>query len=1828
MLSHPIAIVGMGCVLPGAKNTEQYWQNCLEGKSAIAPISNARWDASLYLSSDKFDIDKTYSVLAAEIDNSVYEYLNQKFKFKKGEATRMQLILLESASQALGKVKIPSDNSRIGFILGAMSPDEDHFFAHARKVDRNLLGYLRENLKSQDKKIVDDLETMINEKEWPNPFLHNRDRILTSEILKKVTDYFSIKGVQFIIDAACASSLASVEQACYLLDSGQQDIMIAAGAETNLAPGSFSLFSRVGGLAMDQCAPFDSKTEGLVQGEGAGVVVLKRLVDAIKDDDQVLAIIRAIDGSSDGKTSSLFQPNEKGQKLAFARVYSQLPDRKISYLEGHGTGTVVGDKTEINAASEFFIDENIYMASVKGLTGHTKATAGVANIIKGIYTLRDKTAAGMKYINSPLSVNKTINLINKNTELKVDENTKIGVSAFGFGGTNYHAVIQPFLKDKHNYLTENKGSAEEREEVYLLSESELTFSDFQSSWFTSPESTYRVPPQSIPYIDKAQLLAVKATELAMQQAKLKYDEFPNEEVMVISSSILGLDIVEEQTGRVRSTMMIEAVKKYVESKQSSEIIKLIEKYRNKITPFSEDSAAGVLNNVIAGRICNAFDFHGRSYNLEVQNDPNLALKLVYDEIAFGRAPVIFFITLNEKVDENNFEIKRTSIRCQIFSSRSFVQKNFCNPRFELKKDRNPNDFSFKLIPKKDSYHNKAVTLFPGQGSIFPNRYVNYISYSETFKKRFLEADALALKFNVSPLSELAYQESKRFDSAYPTSEEALERNLFQFTVEVTLFDLLLERGIEPAILTGHSFGEFPALYCSGIVDFAQAFEIVYLREKSSPVPGELGSLVVTSISKEKFENLKIETPCTIANINSREQIVLAVSTDDIQSLISEFRKKRVPAKELKSVGRPYHSNLMANAVAEFKNKISKLDLKIKETKYDFISSVSGKKYSKGYLFSKDELINLITEQLMHPVFFDSQIKKSLPSFEEKDAIHSDQAIQGFIELGLDRTLCGFVKTETNNNLKYTIVTAEELLLKRKKTTPKKIFKLSDNKYVDMVAKIVSTVTGYKIEEISLEQQFEEDLRIDSIKKAEIFFRCLEETQGVSDPSIEVSSFKQVGDVVEFFQKNESILKTNKNIVSKPEFHLYRQIKKEAPLLFSEKLEHPEIIKIELKDFDKIINDQIIKGENQTVVLDIKNLTVNDDPKVLSRFLVKVGTIIKNLTNNDFNPTIVLYSRTENSIFLGLRSFLKSLRLELRSFNLKSVVDSSMNYLKSWKQETEDQLITDVIWENGKRFTPAFDLINIHSETQKNKIIFSVGGTKGILKQYFSEFQHIDNNKLILLGRSGINEDLVQSAILELQQKFTEVHYIQLDAQNEVQIYDALEFTKRKYGKIDILIDASGSEFSKLFENKSNNEIETEIASKILVRQNFQRCFAKLNFKPQSEIYFNSVAALYGNHGQSVYAFVNGFVSGNQSGAHLYWPPLDSLGMTADKGILMKLKMMGADLLPKNEVTANLNKLIENENSKKESNKFNILSLRNHFYMNLISASAEYIQSIFGETQIIKNAQFVKVIDKNKDKYLQDHVVNSNCIAPGSMGLAAFMLAGKAFLQRMPMAENFQMHNFILLDRGPIEMSMAIEFKNYNEIKAKTFSKYDNYEIALKENKLEDLGSNLLNENLVNNISIEQEFELSEFYSKKFIDYGSSFKVLNKVGIAKENKIYTSAQLNNFTRTNIYEFDLLTTLYEACIQTAATKCLLELKGLALPTGLEQLIHSQSVITDTVYMTTSELRPGIDQYNFLVDVAAYNSKGNLILKMKGVKLKKFVQLKEFPLVVKKSSEMLCQ
>ena len=273
----------------------------------------------------------------------------------------------------------------------------------------------------------------------------------------RVANRFDLGGSNYAIDAACASSMASLEACVRELESGNADMAIAMGADAVQTPLSYMAFSKTHALSQKgHIKPFDAEGDGIVLAEGVGVVVLKRLTDAKRDGDRVYAVINGIGSSSDGKAKGLTAPNEIGQARALHRAYAKanISPSEVGLIEAHGTGTVVGDKTEATALSTVLQEsgadiQSCALGSVKSMIGHSKCAAGIAGIIKTALALHHKVLPPTLVDQPNETANFEESSLYLNTNLRPwvhneDRPRVAGVSAFGFGGTNFHTVLAEY----------------------------------------------------------------------------------------------------------------------------------------------------------------------------------------------------------------------------------------------------------------------------------------------------------------------------------------------------------------------------------------------------------------------------------------------------------------------------------------------------------------------------------------------------------------------------------------------------------------------------------------------------------------------------------------------------------------------------------------------------------------------------------------------------------------------------------------------------------------------------------------------------------------------------------------------------------------------------------------------------------------------------------------------------------------------------------------------------------------------------------------------------------------------------------------------------------------------------------------------------------------------------------------------------------------------------------------------------------------------------------------------------------------------------------------
>ena len=478
----PVAIVGIGAIMPDAPNAKLFWENILKGHYSIKDVPSDRWDTNLYYHSDPKVPDKTYSKIGSWVTNFEFNPMKMRIPIPPTVLAQMDFTQqwgLAASHQALSDYGYPErtiDPERMAVILGNSNAGERHYRSTMRirlpeyvqaleqsdtfknlpaAVQQQLIDSFQNNIRQQIPDITED--TMSGE--------------LSNIIAGRIANVFNFSGPNFVTDAACASSLAALQAAVQGLNDYQFDTVLVGGVDRNMGPESYVKFSKIGALSADGSRPYADGANGFVMGEGTAIFMLKRLTDAEREGDKIYAVVRGIGSSSDGKGKGITAPNPIGQQRAIERAWKNagVTPASAGLIEGHGTSTRVGDVVEVNSLNEIFGKfgipvRTIALGSVKSNIGHLKSAAGAAGLAKVAFALDQKTLPPSVNFHKPNPnidfehMPFFVNTQSQPWEKPAGEIRRAAVSSFGFGGTNFHVVLEEYVPGLH----------EERQPVYSI----------------------------------------------------------------------------------------------------------------------------------------------------------------------------------------------------------------------------------------------------------------------------------------------------------------------------------------------------------------------------------------------------------------------------------------------------------------------------------------------------------------------------------------------------------------------------------------------------------------------------------------------------------------------------------------------------------------------------------------------------------------------------------------------------------------------------------------------------------------------------------------------------------------------------------------------------------------------------------------------------------------------------------------------------------------------------------------------------------------------------------------------------------------------------------------------------------------------------------------------------------------------------------------------------------------------------------------------------------------------------------------------------------------
>lgn len=1124
--------------------------------------------------------------------------------------------------------------------------------------------------------------------------------------------------------------------------------------------------------------------------------------------------------------------------------------------------------------------------------------------------------------------------------------------------------------------------------------------------------------------------------------------------------------------------------------------------------------------------------------------------------------------------------------------------------------------SFEIVttPYDGVDFSQKCFIFPGQGVAEEGMFLPEFKRSASFQEVFTHIDEFCAKNNLAPAS-LFLTNAKEIKS---NKEYPALRNLALFGTEVALFRHLVSMGIVPSLLTGHSFGEYAQIVCAGAVSLEDMIDIVYHRDLYSPEVNTHGTLVAISYDASKVQELPLrKDKCTVANLNGPKQVVLSVGSEYIDEALVTLKNSRIAYKPLFEVGRPYHGPLMNEARMSLLNYLKGKDLTLNVLEYDFISSVTGVKYLKGSRLSVDQIQELLTNQLIKSVDFISQIELAYSL-----GVHS------FIELGPSNTHLGFTKSILFGKKIFTHPSIE---LIRKSNRSKKNFlnfkvDPDKSKIFKILSKYIGEITGYEVSDITMFDNFQEDLGIDSLKKAEIIFKVLEEANIVFEDGASISQFQHIGEVVQYLESSSSKSVMRKTSKRKNNFGRYLKRKVASNLMLKSEatrflfqmplsriVNDVDNLKSEIEAFKKLNKSYAFVVE---VDLDrnLKDLFKNKDETL------KLFNIVKDLFQTTFlgveDLRVILLGRKESPYYLSLISFFKSLHKELKNFFFKGILylkDNDRVLQQDLANELDEKSCVEVLYTEEGRFSYHFEKLprtNSKLNPYENSVILSIGGSKGILNNLLGKSKKTKNTTLYILGRTSADDEKLQKALEPIQKKFKVVKYIQADASESKDLKKAIEEILKSEQKIDFVFNASGAEISKALFKKTTEEMNFELQSKIDPVFLLDQVFKELSYRPKRILNFSSIVSHFGNDGQCVYSFSNTLLSHSNYFANhsfLHWPPMDRIGMTEDLGILQKLKDSGVSLMSPKEAGDLFFEECHDDLLNIKDNYYldpKDILLFDYYLMNIPSYAP-----IWGNLIDPRNTTYVKNYDLKQDSYILDHHINEICILPAAAAAATFHLYGTMYFKHMPVIQDLAIKNVMVVNQKTASYFVQFDHATSDEISCSIRSQVDHVQGKLVSRK-----STLGKANL--NFVAAESLILSTFYCKKTINYGKKFQVLESVYLDKDLNVCGVINLKEipFYHGN-KQFDHVLFAIEAALQTLSFKSVRDDVGLGVPLKFGTIEFSDAYWSDYLYIRPVKFK-ATTKTQVYGDIEIINQDDEIVMRLTEVELSIILKYDSIP------------
>lgn len=1134
--------------------------------------------------------------------------------------------------------------------------------------------------------------------------------------------------------------------------------------------------------------------------------------------------------------------------------------------------------------------------------------------------------------------------------------------------------------------------------------------------------------------------------------------------------------------------------------------------------------------------------------------------------------------------------------------------------------------------KGQSFFQRAL-VFSGQGAALPGMFKNELEAFPEFINLFNLADSFAAKHDLPPISSYILNPEKIVPAQLP-----IVRSLCLFVSQVSLFRGFQKNRMPINFLTAHSFGEYGALVAAEVISFEDMFEIIALREKSCPPANRLGYMIAVNAPLAVILEKIPADLYFISNINSPNQLTISTKPDNLEKLKIALKTARLGHKVLTDVAQPYHTPLM-NPVKEIIQKHLELSsYSISPPKISFFSSVL-KKLLTSENFNREEIKKSISDQIVESVDFPAQIR----------ALYALGSIN-FVELSAQQICSLFIRDILiGEKIKITQlrIFLHDFIAGRSVAKKMQITE-SESKFLKAINGVVGAVTGYRISDLSIYDNFQEDLGVDSIKKAEIFFRVIEEL-GISeqdlrlDPNFVISEMKTIADIVGFVNRRESnplkAADTQATYAreSKIEFLRYTpswikaadkgpsfdyELKPQYLWLEMEDilLGNVEFLNRTIKFFNEITFEQKkilairVPKESKFESLGFLLQTQNEYRQIIKPFILFFRNILENLTDRSIvqRNIFIVSELSTNPTINAFESFLKSLVKEDGRISFKIIYSSQNLSSDAWEplllKETQLPFEFDILYSEGIRHIRSFKKIEPEigpSSLTDKSVIVAIGGAKGITYTLLNRMNQKVQPYIYLVGRSSEDQNDVKFNLDSLRKTNAHVFYVQADAQDQGSLEKVIFEVCQNHGHIDYVINAAGIQLSQKLVKKDFEQIESELFAKLSPLIHLFHLSKKYSLG--SVLNFSSIVALFGNEGQSVYCLANSLIEHyirklgtTFSKTHfkvIHWPAWDGVGMTANKGVHHILKRTGVSLINEEQAF----RVFEQEFTYQKNNavvyldwdtlpKYDGGLINSNAYGPLLPGLCTY-----------HPVMSLEKMNLTQHKYLEGHFFyQTYYLFPASSALTMFWNQSYLHFRENPVIKNFKAQNMLNLNSSKT-MATLESIVGAHEIDFSIRTNIVHFQGEAVRSRAKDLQSLEFSHKGL------QEINFADMYSPGGYTLRGDFMVMQRLVMNEEQEIYCECQVSKYgPRTGQQAIDRMLIFIETALQVPGFRHLVAEGHGPFPYQIENMqFFSEATVTEKIYYITKHKM--FSAFESMVDVQLFNSKGVIIMSLENFHIK---------------------